>query len=170
MFTPPYEMKMIEVVPQLFPYNSIEISNINFKSHLDYNSLRSFLENGFNKASIDHMPHNESLFGYECTCVYNFHMFTFCVSIFSTNFYEGFIVEIRHLYGHYTAYEDGIKHLLSILDVKLEQPNEQIYRRKTPMLPLDDTYDHISFDTEYINSSLRLLDLNSNSDISTIHY
>jgi hypothetical protein len=170
MFAPPYEMKMIEIVPPLFPYNSIKISKINFNSHLDYYSLRAFIENGFNKASIDHIPNHESLFVYECTFVHNFHMVTFDVTIYSANFYEGFIVEIKHLYGHYTAYEDGIKNLLSILDVKLEQPNEQIYRRKIPMLPLDDTYDHTSFDIEYINSSINLLDSNSNSDTSTIHY
>lgn len=146
----------------------MKISKINFKSHLDYNSLRAFLENGFNKASIDHMPNLESLFGYYCTCIYNFHMVTFYVTIFSANFYEGFIVEIRHLYGHYTAYEDVIKNLLSIIDVKLEQANEQIFRRKIPVLPSDHDYDDKSYDIEYINSSISLID--SNSDTSTIHY
>ena len=132
MIAPPYEMNVLQVVPPSFPYHLMKLSNTHFRSHLDYYSLRAFLEKGFNKASLDHAPDRDSLFGYECTGIRNWHMFTFDVTIFSECFYynavytNGFIVEIRHTHGHYNAYEDGIKDLLMILDINLEEPREYI--------------------------------------------
>ena len=89
-------------------------------------------------------------------------MVTFNVMIFSANFYEGFIVEIRHLYGHYTAYEDGIKNLLSILDVKLNEPVETF--RRLPVLPIDHDYDRL-YDVDNINTIYGLLGQSSSSNI-----
>ena len=166
MIAPPYEMNVLQVIPPAFPYNLMEISKIHFKSHLDYAALREFLEDGFNKASLDHAPNIDSLFGYECTGIQNFHMFTCDVTIFSECLYEqgkytnGFIVEIRRLQGHYTAYEDGIKELLSVLDVKLNEPVETF--RRLPVLPIDHDYDRL-FDVENINTIYSLLDSNSSN-------
>ena len=166
MIAPPYEMNVLQVIPPAFPYNLMEISKIHFKSHLDYAALRAFLEDGFNKASLDHAPNIDSLFGYECTGIQNFHMFTCDVTIFSECLYEqgkytnGFIVEIRRLQGHYTAYEDGIKELLSVLDVKLNEPVETF--RRLPVLPIDHDYDRL-FDVENINTIYSLLDSNSSN-------
>ena len=164
MIAPPYEMNVLQVIPPAFPYNLMEISKIHFSSHLDYAALRAFLEDGFNKASLDHAPNIDSLFGYECTGIRNFHMFTCDVTIFSECLYEkgkytnGFIVEIRRLQGHYTANEDGIKELLSILDVKLSEPVETF--RRLPVLPIDHDYDRL-FDVENINTLYSLLDSNT---------
>ena len=161
MIAPPYEMNVLQVIPPTFPYNLMKISKIHFTSYLDYPALRAFLEDGFNKASLDHAPNIDSLFGYECTGIQNFHMFTCDVTIFSECLYEqgkytnGFIVEIRHLHGHYGAYEDGIKQLLSILDVKLSEPVETF--RRLPVLPIDEEYDR-TFDVENINKIYSLLD------------
>jgi hypothetical protein len=169
MIAPPYEMNVLQVVPPAFPYNLMQISNIHFTSHLDYDALRAFLEDGFNKASLDHAPNIDSLFGYECTGICNFHMFTCDVTIFSEYLYEqgnyknGFIVEIRHLQGHYGAYESGIKQLLSILDVKLTEPVETF--RRLPVLPIDEEYDR-TFDVENINKIYSLL----NESASNIDY
>jgi hypothetical protein len=166
MIAPPYEMNVLQVIPPAFPYNLMEISKIHFKSHLDYAALRAFLEDGFNKASLDHAPNIDSLFGYECTGIQNFHMFTCDVTIFSECLYEqgkytnGFIVEIRRLQGHYTAYEEGIKELLSVLDVKLNVPVETF--RRLPVLPIDHDYDRL-FDVENINTIYSLLDSNSSN-------
>ena len=166
MIAPPYEMNVLQVIPPAFPYNLMEISKIHFKSHLDYAALRAFLEDGFNKASLDHAPNIDSLFGYECTGIQNFHMFTCDVTIFSECLYEqgkytnGFIVEIRRLQGHYTAYEEGIKELLSVLDVKLNVPVETF--KRLPVLPIDHDYDRI-FDVENINTIYSLLDSNSSN-------
>ena len=88
MIAPPYEMNVLQVIPPAFPYNLMEISKIHFSSHLDYAALRAFLEDGFNKASLDHAPNIDSLFGYECTGIRNFHMFTCDVTIFSECLYE----------------------------------------------------------------------------------
>lgn len=132
MIAPPYEMNVLQVVPPSFPYHLMKLSKTHFRSPLDYYSLRAFLEKGFNKASLDHAPDRDSLFGYDCTGIRNWHMFTCDVTIFSECFYynsvytNGFIVEIRHMHGHYNAYEDGIKDLLMILDVNLEEPHEHI--------------------------------------------
>jgi hypothetical protein len=172
MIAPPYEMNVLQVIPPAFPYNLMEISKIHFKSHLDYAALREFLEDGFNKASLDHAPNIDSLFGYECTGIQNFHMFTCDVTIFSECLYEksqytnGFIVEIRRLQGHYTAYEDKIKQLLSILDVKLNEPVETF--KRLPVLPIDHDYDRL-FDVENINTIYGLLDLNTSCS-SNIDY
>ncbi len=164
MIAPPYEMNVLQVIPPAFPYNLMKISKIHFTSHLDYSALREFLEDGFNKASLDHAPNIDSLFGYECTGICNFHMFTCDVTIFSEFLYEqgkynnGFIVEIRHLCGHYNAYEDGIKKLLNILDVKLSEPVETF--RRLPVLPIDEEYDR-TFDVENIEKIYSLLDSNT---------
>ena len=164
MIAPPYEMNVLQVIPPTFPYNLMKISKIHFTSHLDYAALRAFLEDGFNKASLDHAPNIESLFGYECTGIRNFHMFTCDVTIFSECLYEeghyknGFIVEIRRLQGHYGAYEDGIKQLLSILDVKLTEPVETF--RRLPVLPVDEEYDR-TFDVKNIETIYSLLDSNT---------
>ena len=161
MISPPYEMNVLQIIPPAFPYNLMEISKIHFSSHLEYTALRAFLEDGFNKASLDHAPNIDSLFGYECTGIRNFHMFTCDVTIFSECLYEkgqyknGFIVEIRRLRGHYNAYEDGIKHLLSILDVKLTEPVETF--RRLPVLPIDEEYDR-TFDVKNIETIHGLLD------------
>ncbi len=171
MIAPPYEMNVLQVIPPPFPYNLMKISKIHFTSHLDYAALRAFLEDGFNKASLDHAPNIDSLFGYECTGICNFHMFTCDVTIFSECLYEkgqynnGFIVEIRHLHGHYGAYEDGIKQLLSILDVKLSEPVETF--RRLPLLPVDEEYDR-TFDVKNIETIHSLLD--SNTCSSNIDY
>jgi hypothetical protein len=156
MFAPPYEMNVLQVVPPPFPYYLMEISKMHFKSHLEYGALRSFLENGFNKASLDHVPDTESFFGYECTGISNWHMFTCVVTIFSEMLYHntvytnGFIIEIRHIHGHYNAYEYGIKHLLSILDVKLEEPRENIRHIIPPLLIID--YESCKeYDIDHIN-------------------
>lgn len=164
MIAPPYEMNVLQVIPPAFPYNLMEISKIHFTSHLDYAALRAFLEDGFNKASLDHAPNIDSLFGYECTGIRNFHMFTCDVTIFSECLYErgtyknGFIVEIRRLQGHYGAYENGIKQLLSILDVKLTEPVETF--RRLPVLPIDEEYDR-TFDVKNIETIYSLLDSNT---------
>ena len=140
MIAPPYEMNVLQVVPPSFPYHLMKLSKTHFRSPLDYYSLRTFLEDGFNKASLDHAPDTESLFGYECTGIRNWHMFTCDVTIFSECFYynsvytNGFIVEIRHMHGHYNAYEAGIKDLLMILDIKLEEPREHIRQIVPPLL------------------------------------
>jgi hypothetical protein len=154
MISPPYEMNILQVVPPLFPYNLTELSKIHFQSNLDYDSLRTFIEMGFNKASIDHVPHKDSLFGYECICIHSYRMFTFDLTIFSAPFYKGFIVQIRHLRGHYTAYENGIKKLLSILEVKLYEP---LIRRVPPHLTYMEDYDHKVFDIEHINKLIMML-------------
>jgi hypothetical protein len=161
MFAPPYEMNILQLVPPLYPYNLTELSKIHFKSDLDYDALRAFIEMGFNKASIDHVPHKASLFGYECICVHNYRLFTFDLTIFSAPFYKGFIVQIRHLHGHYTAYENGIKKLLSILEVKLDEP---LIRRVPPPLTYMEHYDYKVFDIEYINKSIMMLDLDEYVD------
>jgi hypothetical protein len=147
MIAPPYEMNVLQIMPPSFPYHLMKLSPTHFRSPLDYYSLRAFLEEGFNKASLDHVPDTDSLFGYECTGIRNWHMFTCDVTIFSECFYynsvytNGFIVEIRHMHGHYNAYEDGIKDLLTLLNVKLEGPSEQIshIRQITPLLRIDDS-------------------------------
>ena len=143
MIAPPYEMNVLQVVPPSFPYHLMKVSKTHFRSPLDYYTLRAFLEEGFNKASFDHVPDRNSLFGYECTGIRNWHMFTCDVTIFSECFYynsvytNGFIVEIRHMHGHYNSYEDGIKDLLMILDINIEEPREHIRQITPPLLIID---------------------------------
>ena len=163
MFAPPYEMNVLQVAPPTFPYYLMKLTKTHFRSHLEYNALLAFLEDGFNKASLDHVPDRDSLFGYECTGIRNWHMFTCDVTIFSECFYHngvytnGFIVEIRHMHGHYNAYEAGIKHLLSILDVKLEEPRENIRHITPPLLHTD--YDSCKeHDVDHINRLIVIME------------
>ena len=162
MIAPPYEMNVLQVMPPSFPYHLMKLSLTHFRSPLDYYSLRAFLEDGFNKASLDHVPDTDSLFGYECTCIRNWHMFTCDVTIFSECFYHnaiytnGFIVEIRHMHGHYNAYEDGIKDLLMMLDVKLEEPREHIRQIAPPLLINSDT--SRDCDIDHINRLIAIMD------------
>ena len=162
MFAPPYEMNLLQVVPPPFPYCLMKLSKTHFKSHLEYGALRAFLENGFNKASLDHVPDTESFFGYECTGIRNWHMFTCVVTIFSEMLYhnsaytKGFIVEIRHMHGHYNAYESGINQLLSILDVKLEEPRVNV-RHITPPL-LHTYYINTEHDIDHINRLIVIIE------------
>ena len=162
MIAPPYEMNVLQVMPPSFPYHLMKLSLTHFRSPLDYYSLRAFLEDGFNKASLDHVPDTDSLFGYECTGIRNWHMFTCDVTIFSECFYynsvytNGFIVEIRHMHGHYNAYEDGIKDLLMTLNVKLEGPSEHIRQIAPPLLIISDTSREC--DIDHINRLITIME------------
>jgi len=161
MIAPPYEMNVLQVMPPSFPFHLMKLSKTHFRSPLDYYTLRAFLEDGFNKSSLDHVPDRDSLFGYECTGIRNWHMFTCDVTIFSDCFYHnavytnGFIVEIRHMHGHYNAYESGIKDLLMILDIKLEEPREHI-RQIGPPLLINDTSREC--DIDHMNRLIAIID------------
>jgi len=153
----------VQLLPPRFPYHLMEISNINFKSNLDYLSLRKFLEDGFNAVSFDHIPNPESNFGYECTFIHNFNIIIIDVTIFAANFYEGYVVEIRLLDGHITAFDNGIKPLLKILNVTLDPPP---YVRTLPMLgPMCGILspNQIEWEIDIINYFMSLIDLNKSS-------
>jgi hypothetical protein len=154
----------VKSIPPRFPYHLMEISNINFKSNLDYVSLRKFLEDEFNSLSFDHMPNPESNFGYECTFIHNFNMITIDVTIFTANFYDGFIVEIRLLNGHLTTFDNGIKPLLKILNVTLDPPPP--YVRTLPTLgPMSFILspNPIEWEIDIINYFISLIDLKKSS-------
>jgi hypothetical protein len=147
-------------IPPRFPYHLMEISRVNFKSNLDYLSLRKFLENGFNEASFDHIPNPVSKFGYECTFIYNFTLLIIDVTIFTANFYDGFIVEIRLLKGHLTTFDNGIKPLLKILNVTLDPP--PYVRTLSPIGSMCGIRTNpIEWEVDIINYFSSLIDLNT---------
>jgi hypothetical protein len=152
----------IQLIPPRFPYHLMEISKYNFKSNLDYLSLRTFLEEGFNAVSFDHMPNPESNFGYECTFIHNFNMIIIDVTIFAANFYEGYVVEIRLLNGHLTTFDNGIKPLLKILNVTLDSPP---YVRTLPSLGsmCRISPNPIEWEIDIINYFMSLIDLYKSS-------
>ena len=156
------EDNSIQLLPPRFPYHLMEISNINFKSNLDYLSLRKFLEDGFNAVSFDNIPNPESNFGFECTFIHNFNIITIDVTIFAANFYEGYVVEIRLLNGHSTSYEYGIKPLLKILNVTLDPPP---YVRTLPSMGsmCRISPNTIEWEIDIINYFMSLIDLNKSS-------
>ena len=152
----------VQLLPPRFPYHLMEISRINFKSNLDYLSLREFLEDSFDSVSFDHIPNPESNFVYECTFIHNFNMIKLYVTIFS-NLYEGYIVEIRLLNGHITTFDNGIKSLLKILNVTLDSPP---YIRSLPsggsMCRISPN--PIEWEVDIINYFMGLIDLNESSE------
>lgn len=144
--------------PPHFPYHLMDISKLNFKSNLDYLSLRKFLEESFNMASYEHKPNPQSKFGYECTFIYNFTLFMIDVNIFTAFYNEGYIVEIRLLKGHSTTFDNGIKPLLKILNVTLDPPP---YVRTLPSLGSMGglSSNPIEWEVDIINYFMSLIDL-----------
>ena len=156
-----------ELLPPRFPYHLMEISKYNFKSNLDYLSLRKFLEDGFNAVSFDHMANPESNFGYECSFIHNFNIIIIDVTIFAANFYEGYVVEIRLLNGHITTFDNGLIPLLKIFNVTLDPPP---YVRTFPSLGsmCRISPNPIEWEIDIINYFMSLIDLNESSS-SMIH-
>lgn len=151
------------MTPPLFPYHLMEISKVNFKSKLDYISLCTFLEDGFNESSYDHKTKTDSSFGYECSFIYNFDINIINVNIFTACFNDGYIIEIVLLKGHPTSYEIGIKYLLKKLNVTLESPS---YVRMVTSIHTSGyvTPNPIEWEIDIINYFLSLIDLNKSSE------